>query len=616
MDNRDYNYYEENSASIKLEEITSSEDNAIILRRLRDGDDKLRHLTLGSQGLTKFHIGQGNDLGWLGYFIGKSVKLLSLDIWDFPVYEGVEQQIHAFMDGIARNQSIRKISTSNLGNYGSTAIVRALGSWSQLEELVYGFNMIYGPNGCSALGTLLESGVLKLKKLRIAPLNDIGDDGVASLTNGLKSIGSSLKELELIENSIGNEGLLALMTGLESCTSLERLNLSSNDFSLASAGLGSLSDWLQTAVLNLDELRLSHCAITDEGLQTLAEGAANHSKDLALTGNDSITVSGLKYLSTSLQSDSCLLENLHLGFCAITNEGLQALAEGAASQCKDLDLTGNDSIKASGLKYLSTSLQSESCRLEKLDLSYVGIGDDGAEVLARGLIGNKSLRCLPLHVDVENEDEIAITPAGWSAFSTALCDTSSVNNTYLSNHTIQEFWDDNVEDFDIDDESVVLYLQLNMRYPKYAARCKILMNHTHLDMAPLLRWGLKFLPLAVGWFEGAKTCISLGFFDAGAPDHRRLIVEESEEVFQSRILTALYEFVRGVPKKLLERRNELALVATYDDKIAMMVENENKRIRNEKRRLHDYLEQRDGEITRLEEENKRLRGVVESLRKS
>jgi len=549
MDNRDYNYYEENAASIKLEEITSSEDNAIILRRLRDGDDKLRHLTLGSQGLTKFHIGQGNDLGWLGYFIGKSVILLSLDIWDFPVYEGVEQQIHAFMDGIARNQSIRKISTSNLGNYGSTAIVRALGSWSQLEELVYGFNMIYGPNGCSALGTLLESGVLKLKKLRIAPLNDIGDDGVASLTNGLKSIGSSLKELELIENSIGNEGLLALMTGLESCTSLERLNLSSNDFSLASAGLGSLSDWLQTAVLNLDELRLSHCAITDEGLQTLAEGAANHSKDLALTGNDSITVSGLKYLSTSLQS--------------------------------------------------------ESCRLEKLDLSYVGIGDDGAEVLARGLIGNTSLRCLPLHVDVENEDEIAITPAGWSAFSTALCDTSSVNNTYLSNHTIQELWHCGAFDFIDIDEDIVQYLRLNKAHPQYAARCKILMNHAHLDMTPLLQWELKCLPLAVGWFERATICTTLSIHNSN-PDSSRRILEESKEVFQSRILTALYEFVRGVPKKVLERRDELALVAVYDDKIAMVEE--------EKKRIQEDVESRKRKITQLEEENKRLRGIVETVR--
>eukprot|EP00984_Skeletonema_dohrnii_P017955 scaffold8280_cov123-Skeletonema_dohrnii-CCMP3373.AAC.5 len=140
-----------------------------------------------------------------------------------------------------------------------------------------------------------------------------------------------------------------------------------------------------------------------------------------------------------MQSESCRLENLYLGYCAITDEGLQALAEGAANHCKHLDLTGNDSITASGLKYLSTSMQSEGCLLENLYLSYMGIGDDGAEVLARGLIGNKSLICLPLNVDVENEEEIAITPAGWSAFSTALCDTSSVNNTYLSNHTIQEF---------------------------------------------------------------------------------------------------------------------------------------------------------------------------------
>jgi len=87
----------------------------------------------------------------------------------------------------------------------------------------------------------------------------------------------------------------------------------------------------------------------------------------------------------------------------------------------------------------------------------VGIGDDGAEVLARGLIGNKSLRCLPLHVDVENEDEIAITPAGWSAFSTALCDTSSVNNTYLSNHTIQELWHCGAFDFIDIDEDIVQY---------------------------------------------------------------------------------------------------------------------------------------------------------------
>ena len=87
---------------------------------------------------------------------------------------------------------------------------------------------------------------------------------------------------------------------------------------------------------------------------------------------------------------------------------------------------------------------------------------------------------------------------------------------------------------------------------------------------------------------------------------RRQVLDESKEVFQSRILTALYEFVRGVPKKVLERRDELALVAAYDDKIAMVEE--------EKKRIQEDVESRKRKITQLEEENKRLSGVVESVR--
>jgi len=85
------------------------------------------------------------------------------------------------------------------------------------------------------------------------------------------------------------------------------------------------------------------------------------------------------------------LNKLSLLGCEINDEGLQALSEGATNHCKDLDLSGNNSITVLGLRHLSTSLQSESCRLEKLDLGWMEIGDDGAEVLARGLIG--SCRC-------------------------------------------------------------------------------------------------------------------------------------------------------------------------------------------------------------------------------
>eukprot|EP00984_Skeletonema_dohrnii_P028596 scaffold18651_cov70-Skeletonema_dohrnii-CCMP3373.AAC.3 len=300
------------------------------------------------------------------------------------------------------------------------------------------------------------------------------------------------------------------------------------------------------------------------------------------------------------------MKQLDFESCGINDDGLQALSRGAANHCKVLDLSENNSITPSGLRYLSTSLQSDSCRLENLCLGRMNIGDDGAEVLARGLIGNKSLRCL--HFRGEFEDDIAITRAGWSAFSAVLCDTSTVNNTYLSNHTVQELWSDYHadEDFDIDEE-IVLYLQLNHEHPQYAARCKILMKHTHLDMVPFLRWGLKCLPLAVGWYERAKPCTTLSIYEDDS-SRRRQVLDEPEQVYQSRVLTALYEFVRGVPKKVLERRDELALVAAYDDKIAM-VEEENKRLRKDNKRLLENVEERDEKIA---QKNKRLCSILES----
>mmetsp|Transcript_25815 Transcript_25815/g.39001 ORF Transcript_25815/g.39001 Transcript_25815/m.39001 type:complete len:127 (+) Transcript_25815:99-479(+) len=75
MERRDYDYYEANVADINLRQITSCEGNAEKIRRLLGDDDTLRHLTLGTYaGWSKnyFHVGKGDDLGWLGYFIGQS----------------------------------------------------------------------------------------------------------------------------------------------------------------------------------------------------------------------------------------------------------------------------------------------------------------------------------------------------------------------------------------------------------------------------------------------------------------------------------------------------------------------------------------------------------------
>jgi len=289
MEHRDHNFYEANSADVNLEEITSSAKNAKNLQRLRDGDPTLIHcLTLDRGSFSDFCIGEGDDLGWLGYFIGKSEYLRILVINYLPDGDGG----HAIVEGIARSKSIRYIKINNLSNDGFTSIVRALGSLSQLEELTIGRNTV-DPDGWYELRTLLESEVCKLQVLCLRGFNYIGNEGMGVLSNGLIGIGSSLKYLELSNNSIGNEGLSSLVDALQTCTGLETLHLSGNDFSSAAAGLGSLSILLQRYEVNLKDLNLSRCRINDEGLHALAEGAANHCKEIDLDRNESITATGL-----------------------------------------------------------------------------------------------------------------------------------------------------------------------------------------------------------------------------------------------------------------------------------------------------------------------------------
>jgi len=552
MEHRDYNYYEANAATVNLGEITSSAKNATNLQRLRDGDPKLHCLILGGR-FSHFHdVSEDDDWGWLGYFISKSENLRHLGINYLP---GGEEG-HAFADIIVRNcnQSIRSINIDNLNNDTFTTLIRVLRSLSILEELsIWGENNV-GPDGWSELGTLLESGVCKLKELCLCGNSYIGNEGMDVLSNGLAGIGSSLNVLRLEHNSIGNQALSTLVEALQTCTGIEKLYLSGNDFSSAAAGLGSLSDWLLSDEVNLHELKLSYCRMNDEGLHELFQGVAN---------------------------------------------------------CKELDLEGNESITSTGLSYLSNAIRSDSCRVETLHLQHipVGVEDDGLEILALGLADNKSVRSLYLE---ELGDDISVTSAGWVAFSRALCDTSSVNSTYLSNHSIRNIWAGDAGEY-IPHQEISLYLQLNGEHPQYAARCKILMNHRHLNMAPFLQWKMKFLPLAVAWFERAKPCTTLTIYE-GDYDHdlSRRVLDESDEAFESRALTAMYEFVRGMPMEVMKRRRELIVSASYDKKIAR-IEEENKIALEQRDRKNLQLEE---EIARLKIENKRLSGIVEAVRKN
>ena len=128
----------------------------------------------------------------------------------------------------------------------------------------------------------------------------------------------------------------------------------------------------------------------------------------------------------------------------------------------------------------------------------------------------------------------SITNVGWQAFSKVLCDTSSVNVTFLSNHTLYYLRYAN------EIRAMQPLLDLNRRDDKNeVAMIKILQHHDDFDMLPFFEWEFKCLPLVLNWLERASAYeMPQGF----------------EPNIERRKLSTVYQFVRGMPLLYVETR--------------------------------------------------------------
>ena len=230
------------------------------------------------------------------------------------------------------------------------------------------------------------------------------------------------------------------------------------------------------------------------------------------------------------------LKDLDLGYTSIDDNSLQTLAAGLANNTtlEELSLSGNRSITANGLSHLIPFLQSESCSLSSFFLYRINFGDAGAAVLTHGLGNNNSLKRLWFYPAA-----CGMTSAGWQSFATLLCDTSSINNTYQSNHTIELIGESYNVGSPVNQVHELVRNLLRMTEnanSRGIAKCKILLYHRDLDVEPVFKWDLKFLPLMVTWFEKIYRCNML------------------PSIFNTRCseLSVVYKFIRGMPPKTVE----------------------------------------------------------------
>ena len=183
------------------------------------------------------------------------------------------------------------------------------------------------------------------------------------------------------------------------------------------------------------------------------------------------------------------LDDLILQNCGINDEGVVLIMEKVAHSVslKTLSMSDNESMTSRGLITIYHAIFNRELSLERIFLeSNPGINFD----------------------DLEEED--------WLLLPRALCDKSSINNTFYSNHTIQKI---GLEEIWVDCENL---LEMNENENKIeVAREKILKSHfigEAVDISVFALMPEALLPHAIEWIGRDRLGFSLMYqFVAGYP---------------------------------------------------------------------------------------------------
>ena len=201
----------------------------------------------------------------------------------------------------------------------------------------------------------------------------------------------------------------------------------------------------------------------------------------------------------------------------------------------DLD---NNNIRDTGCEALATLRN-----VTKILLSENRITNEGMISIANSLPNNSCLRELKIYHG-SNQIDLRVVA---DDFCRSLCNTSSINDIYSSNHTFESVISSEFISSDASGQvklGALLNMNKSTRNKRHVAIKKILLYHPHIDMEPLFNLSLeeedsserdlKALPHVFSWFETAKEAI-IG--------DKKLSTYDLE----CKKLSAIYQFVTTMP---------------------------------------------------------------------
>jgi len=245
-----------------------------------------------------------------------------------------------------------------------------------------------------------------------------------------KCIASQSRNVKLGKSRIEDSEVKRLVDILMENKDLRELDVSENDISDASAQM--LTDLFK--IKKVETIDLSDNQLGDQAFISLGESIQSV-KNLDLSRNGKVQLSGLQSLFKSLSNGNNSLENLTLNSLGIDQQAAEYLCE-ALKNCKkiqSLSLSFNN-LGPGGIKSLTSGL--EVCNITNLDLSFNNIQDEGVQHLSTVL---KTCSLYSINLSTNSIGELGITSLGESLQRNKNLTELDLSFNPLGNSGVQSF---------------------------------------------------------------------------------------------------------------------------------------------------------------------------------
>ena len=269
-------------------------------------------------------------------------------------------------------------------------------------------------------------------------------------------------------------------------------------------------------------------SITDTVLLSLAEALRNNStlEHLVMDSCRFVTSVGWLALSRVLGSSRSHLKKLSLWNSSINDDVINDFANelGRNTTLETIDLGNCEHITTTGWLAFSRLLGNSYSGLREIEVSNSSINDAVVAAFVNELSRNqvsqlKRLAMFSFYNDTSSTNRI------WDLILNLLCDTSSIDATWLSNHIICDLGEFDIEsDQDSDDryfmdtdvlkmpDQVLELLNMNLDEDKTrVARTKVIKHHfsEDFDVNALIGSDQKLLPRKISWLGRDSLGLSI-----------------------------------------------------------------------------------------------------------